>query len=142
MHRIGRTGRAGASGLAVSFVGGGNDARLLADIEKLIKKKCEVEPMDMGVAERPPRRDSVERDRGDRLERSDRVERREHTERAPRRESARTAAPRDPFFDKPYEPAAAPEAPSWEPAKPPSSGRSISANIKPKRVVAALFKSV
>jgi hypothetical protein len=63
-------------------------------------------------------------------------------ERPPRRESARTAAPRDPFFDKPYEPAAVPEAPSWEPAKPPSSGRSISANIKPKRVVAALFKSV
>jgi superfamily II DNA/RNA helicase len=142
VHRIGRTGRAGASGLAVSFVGGGNDARLLADIEKLIKKKSEVEPMDMGVAERPPRRESVERDRGERLERSDWVERREHTERAPRRESTRAAAPRDPFFDKPYEPAAAPEAPSWEPAKPPSSGRSISANIKPKRVVAALFKSV
>jgi len=142
VHRIGRTGRAGASGLAVSFVGGGNDARLLADIEKLIKNKCEVELMEMGAPERAPRRESVERDRGERLERNDRTERREHTERAPRRESTRAAAPRDPFFDKPYEPPAAPEAPSWEPAKPPSSGRSISANIKPKRVVAALFKSV
>jgi superfamily II DNA/RNA helicase len=142
VHRIGRTGRAGASGLAVSFVSGGNDVRLLADIEKLIKKKCEVEPMEMGAPERAPRRDGVERDRGERLERSDRAERREHTDRAPRRESTRATAPRDPFFDKPYEPAAAPEAPSWEPATPPSSGRSISANIKPKRVVAALFKSV
>ena len=89
----------------------------------------------------PPRRDSVERDRGERLERSDRAERREHTERAPRREYPRAAAPRDPFFDKPYEPSDAPAAPSWEPAKPTTSGRSISANIKPKRVVAALFKS-
>ena len=145
VHRIGRTGRAGASGLAVSFVGGGNDARLLADIEKLIKKKCEIEPMDMGVAERPPRRDSTERDRGERQERGERTERREHaerTERAPRREHTRAAAPRDPFFDKPYEPAAAPDAPSWEASKPATGGRSISANIKPKRVVAALFKSV
>ena len=83
----------------------------------------------------------VERDRGERLERSDRAERREHTERAPRREITRSAAPHDPFFDKPYEPTAAPDAPSWESAKPVSSGRSISANIKPKRVVAALFKS-
>jgi len=141
VHRIGRTGRAGASGLAVSFVGGGNDARLLADIEKLIKKKCEIEPMDMGVAERPPRRDSAERDRGERQERSERREHAERPERAPRREHTRAAAPRDPFFDKPYEPTAAPDAPSWEASKPATGGRSISANIKPKRVVAALFKS-
>ncbi len=46
VHRIGRTGRAGASGLAVSFASGGNDARLVADIEKLIKKKIELEPVE------------------------------------------------------------------------------------------------
>jgi len=46
VHRIGRTGRAGASGLAVSFVGGNNDARLVADIEKLIKTKIELEAVE------------------------------------------------------------------------------------------------
>jgi hypothetical protein len=48
---------------------------------------------------------------------------------------------RDPFFDKPYEPSAAADAaPSWESAARPAV-RSVSANIKPKRKVAALFKS-
>ena len=63
-------------------------------------------------------------------------------ERAPRRDYTRPpAAPRDPFFDKPYEPSVAPEAaPSWESA-PRTGARSISANIKPKRRVAALFKA-
>ena len=42
VHRIGRTGRAGASGLAVSFVSS-SDQRLMVDIEKLLKKKLEVE---------------------------------------------------------------------------------------------------
>src|SRR5690606_25386737 len=42
VHRIGRTGRAGASGLAVTLVAG-SDTRLVADIEKLTKKKIEVE---------------------------------------------------------------------------------------------------
>ncbi|PWQ91994.1 DEAD/DEAH box helicase, partial [Leucothrix pacifica] len=46
VHRIGRTGRAGASGLAVSFVSG-KDARNLADIEKLIGKKAEVESIEL-----------------------------------------------------------------------------------------------
>jgi superfamily II DNA/RNA helicase len=42
VHRIGRTGRAGASGLAVTLVSP-SDMRLVADIEKLIKNKLEVE---------------------------------------------------------------------------------------------------
>src|SRR4030095_10830684 len=53
IHRIGRTGRAGASGLAVSLVTRA-DARLVADIEKLIKKKMELEPIELDDA-RPPR---------------------------------------------------------------------------------------
>ena len=46
VHRIGRTGRAGASGIAISFVSA-KDARLLADVEKLIGKKAEVEPIEL-----------------------------------------------------------------------------------------------
>ena len=40
IHRIGRTGRAGASGTAISFVSP-DDGKLLAEIEKLIKRKLD-----------------------------------------------------------------------------------------------------
>ena len=48
----------------------------------------------------------------------------------------------DPFFDRPYEPdeSAAPAQASVEAVSKPR-GSSISPNIKPKRKVAALFKS-
>src|SRR6185312_12954980 len=46
VHRIGRTGRAGQSGLSVTLVTR-EDARLVADIEKLIKKKIELEPFEL-----------------------------------------------------------------------------------------------
>src|SRR5213595_1980843 len=45
VHRIGRTGRAGASGLAVTFVAPG-DTRLIGDVEKLLKRKLELEPVE------------------------------------------------------------------------------------------------
>jgi hypothetical protein len=48
---------------------------------------------------------------------------------------------RDPFFEKPYEAATTDASPSWEASVPKTSRSSISANIKPKRKVAALFKS-
>src|ERR1700710_2994972 len=54
VHRIGRTGRAGASGLAVTLVSR-EDARLVADIEKLIKKKIELEPIELDDAAPRPR---------------------------------------------------------------------------------------
>ena len=127
VHRIGRTGRAGASGLAVTFVGGNNDARLMADIEKLIKTKIQLEGLefdqnlpDIRQQERPA-----------------------YSSRSPRRDYARPAqAPRDPFFEKPYEASAPTEgaAPSWE-ASTRTVARGMSSNIKPKRKVAALFQS-
>lgn len=49
VHRIGRTGRAGASGLALSLMTG-NDERLHQDIEKLLKRKLEVRTL---TVERP-----------------------------------------------------------------------------------------
>ena len=154
VHRIGRTGRAGASGLAVSFVGGKNDARLVADIEKLIKTKIELEAVEydedqprgrindgrrMYEAEgNEPRRGETHRENRERREPRDP---REPSERREYR-SARPAAPRDPFFEQPYQAPDVAAAPSWE-ASPRTAGRSsVSANIKPKRKVAALFKAV
>jgi superfamily II DNA/RNA helicase len=159
VHRIGRTGRAGASGLAVTLVSG-SDARLVADIEKLIKKKIELEAVEYEedqpkgrindgrrawreAGETGDGRDAIsaaprrerERERDHRGGRESREPREQHRGFRP------AVASRDPFFEKPYEASAAADAaPAWEAAK--SAPRSsISANIKPKRKVAALFKA-
>ena len=137
VHRIGRTGRAGASGLAVTLVSR-DDARLVSDIEKLIKKKIELEPFE--IEDDRPRRP---RPRAD-------VEPEVREERAapivpPRSFERRpSAASADPFFDRPYESTADPaKAPSWEPAAKTNASagaaRSLSPSIKPKRKVAALL---
>ncbi len=141
VHRIGRTGRAGASGLAVTLVSG-SDARLVADIEKLLKKKIEIEALEYDE-DRPRGRINDGRRHwrdaeGDEPGTREGRERASRTPRSPSRYAP--AAPRDPFFDQPYEtPADAPK-PSWEAAERPSTGR-VSPNIKPKRKVAALFKA-
>ena len=155
VHRIGRTGRAGASGLAISFVSA-TDAKLIGDIEKLIKTKVELETVEFDDGYSSRRQESYSDSRGD--SRGSR----ESFESRPRRGTRdgsdatssgagssawgqrsyeKKAAPVDPFFNKPYEPSAAPEhTPSWEATARPTT-RSISANIKPKRKVAALFKT-
>jgi ATP-dependent RNA helicase RhlE len=190
VHRIGRTGRAGASGLAITFVGGNNDQRLLADIEKLIKIKTDLlaveyeedrprgrintgrrawgddDPRDAladgapGVASgaaagfaAPGARTQTRFDArpdgrfgGGRPD-SGRSEGRDGRpsygrERYPVRQPQ---APRDPLFDAPYEEKPAPESlPSWEATRKTATagGRVVSANIKPRRKVAALLKSV
>ncbi len=133
VHRIGRTGRAGASGLAVTLVSR-DDARLIADIEKLLHKKIELEPLEL--EEDRPRRTFSERPRFEGEE--------DRPVRAPAvARSAGAPSPRaggDPFFDQPYEPAAVSVEPAWE-AKAAATSRtsSISPNIKPKKKVAALF---
>jgi superfamily II DNA/RNA helicase len=138
VHRIGRTGRAGASGLAVSFVAS-SDTRLVADIEKLIRNKIEIEPFELEDHRGGERRERL--NDGSRLSRDEerggrRSDRAERAERPPRP----APKPADPFFDRPYEPSPeAPEQPAWESsAKVPSR---VSANIKTKRKVAALFKA-
>ena len=136
VHRIGRTGRAGASGLAITLVTR-DDTRLVADIEKLIKKKIELEPLELDDERAAPR----VRERAARRRRRPRAP----SARAPRRDAAaratrRPRAPRDPFFDKPYEPqrqrgrAGLGARRGAAPAP-----RGLSPNIKPKKKVAALF---
>src|SRR6218665_735166 len=145
VHRIGPTGRAGASGLAVTLLSGSH-ARLVADIEKLIGKKTDLEAIEYDE-DRPRGRINAGRrawrkddetghpcDTGSPATR----ERRE-----PSRGMSAAPAAQDPFFAKPYEPdSAAAAAPlAWESvARPPVRG-SLSANIKPKRHLAALFKA-
>jgi superfamily II DNA/RNA helicase len=150
VHRIGRTGRAGASGLAVTLVSP-SDMRLVGDIEKLIKNKLQVEvfPLENDRSReqsndgrrderREPRREERRPERG--FER-----RRDEDDSRDRRSSFRPAqVSRDPFFEKPYEAPTAEQASaaSWEAsARTVSSRPGLSANIKPKRKVAALFKS-
>src|ERR1700712_3689421 len=146
VHRIGRTARAGASGLAITLVSR-DDTRLVADIEKLIKKKIEMEALELDdEAARPPFRERARRDddeaRGDREARDVREARdsREPRPAAPPRSYPREAprASADPFFDKPYEPVASAAEPAWEKRAAPV-GRGLSPNIKPKKKVAALF---
>ncbi|MDR6728600.1 DEAD/DEAH box helicase [Delftia lacustris] len=152
VHRIGRTGRAGASGIAVTLVTS-HDARLVGEIEKLIKKKINVETCPMedfrGSAPRGHRFDELprqgagggygrERDRGG--ERGDRGADAARGSAGFGHRGSRMAqrpAHSDPFFDKPYEPSASADA-NWESqrAAPKAGG-----NIKPKRKLAALFKA-
>ena len=138
VHRIGRTGRAGASGLAVTFVTP-SDTRLVADLEKLLKKKLEIEAVEF-EEDRPRGRINDGRrhwrERGELGDPRDAVEVPRSAPRLPRQ----SAASSDPFFDKPYEPPQVVEPPAWEAAGKPVSNR-VSANIKTKRKVAALFKT-
>src|SRR3978361_1803912 len=69
VHRIGRTGRAGASGLAVTLVSP-SDTRLIGDIEQLIKKKIELEPIELDTS--PPPREYRDRARHDEESRTER----------------------------------------------------------------------
>jgi superfamily II DNA/RNA helicase len=146
VHRIGRTGRAGASGLAVNFVSK-SDARLVADIEKLIKTKIELEGIEF-EEDLPDIRKQGHINDGRRMYREDGADlrREEYASRGPRAargDFKRSSMPQqDPFFDKPYEPTLAAEAaPSWEASAVRHGVRSISSNIKSKRKVAALFKA-
>ncbi|PTT87756.1 ATP-dependent RNA helicase [Pelomonas sp. HMWF004] len=129
VHRIGRTGRAGASGIAVTLVTK-SDARLVADIEKLIKRKIDLDSIEL-QNNRPPRPER--RPFEDVAPAAPR-------EAAPRPAYRPPAAPKDPFFDRPYESShAGAEPPAWEKAKSTAPSKGLSSYIKPKKQVAALF---
>jgi len=146
VHRIGRTGRAGASGLAVTLVTRSNQ-RLVAELEKLLGKKIEPEPMIYDQEQPDIRRQGRFNDGRRHWSRGDRDDDAHRSERAPganaRRAIPAAAQPTDPFFDRPYEPPEqAAEPPAWEEQPPSRTTRAgLSANIKPRRKVAALFKT-
>ena len=85
---------------------------------------------------------SAPRRERDRDHRSGRESRESRDPRDQHRGFRPAAISRDPFFEKPYEASAAADAaPAWEAATKAAPRSSISANIKPKRKVAALFKA-
>ena len=136
VHRIGRTGRAGASGLAVTLVAR-DDMRLVGDIEKLIKKKLEIEPIEI-EDDRPRRYRRHEEEASERTESAERATERvieRAAERPPRRPSGPAA---DPFFDKPYEPTGAGGA-AWDKGSAAAPAKALSPVLRPKKRVASLL---
>jgi superfamily II DNA/RNA helicase len=104
VHRIGRTGRAGLSGLTIMLMTG-SDERAVAAIERLTKQKFDIQAVS-SFGRREPERG---RERGARPERRGREDLRRPSQSAPK--------PVDEFFTKPYEPStdsttpASPESP-------------------------------
>ena len=115
VHRIGRTGRAGAFGKAISLVSPEEEKYLLA-IEKLIKREIEKEtanvPQQTVKAERAPRSEHHK------------------TSSAPHSVAPKKSS-HDPWFDKPYQPSGN--------AAPPATAQPERPGSKPKAKVAAIM---
>ena len=142
VHRIGRTGRAGASGDAISLMSK-EEERYLLDIEKLTGTpivRADLEGFD-------PDRSRL-RERGDRTERSERGSREERPpraeggyrdrERTPARHASPRQAPVDEWFLKPYQPDEKFEA-SVEPVVTNQSKPLTGKSVERRPTVAALF---
>jgi ATP-dependent RNA helicase RhlE len=125
VHRIGRTGRAGASGDALSLCSP-NERKQLADIEKLIKRPLDVQSL---AVVSPAHQHREERGRRDRDERAGRRRGAAAYERPVHRH-----APVDDFFLKPYEP-----SPSARKDDEPQKSDPASAKQAQKRPLAALL---
>ena len=118
VHRIGRTGRAGASGDAISIYSE-KEERLLVDIEKMIKCKF-VRAELTGFVPKQRVIERVGRERG--VSGRGSQSRNSYVSMSPRKEEI------DPWFLKPYEPASLGTAGSMEPTI-----ASASAVIKPQK---------
>ena len=105
VHRIGRTGRAGSSGEAISLVEP-EECKLLAEIEKLLKRSIPREPLGgMPESSRPTSRDARPHAR-ERHGSGHGAERRPAPARHGRSEHRAKTVANDGFdFSKPYEPA-------------------------------------
>jgi len=141
VHRIGRTGRAGATGVAIMLMTGA-DERGVQAIERLIKQQFTPTTLEMersgrvDRANRPAERgrgDRGGRDRGDRAERPPRGER---TERDAGRSYQPAAQPVDDFFSKPYQPNDAAVKAENEAA---ASNAAATSKAEPRSRVAALL---
>jgi len=110
VHRIGRTGRAGASGTAMSLMTP-DDQRLLADIEKLVKKTIVREALVIeGSSGRGERSGSGAERRGERRsdtrgDRGWREQERSSSRASPYATLAtpKASVPADPIFSQPYQ---------------------------------------
>ena len=145
VHRIGRTGRAGKHGNAISLVCA-REVVYLVDIEKLIKRP--IEQVEVAGFEPEPEYDyppGNRRKRGAarapdtaRPERTERPARTERPERSERRPARRPVVAADGFdFSKPYED----NAPRGEVPDSPTAPAKSDPH-KPKRVVAALLGGI
>ena len=131
VHRIGRTGRAGASGKAISLVAP-EEEKYLKEIEKLIKTGIPKEKADVPYEARaraPRGEHRGHAPRGEHKEKG-RSSRGEHAERNRSRTHAPKKPSHDPWFDKPYEPSVG-AVPEKQPEQPVN---------KPKKPVAAIFQ--
>ncbi len=148
VHRIGRTGRAGASGIAISLMAP-EEERLLAEIEKLTKRPLErAELAGFRPHERPRReRDARPPERGGggagRRERDEQGFGQQAGPRAPRYASRSRGHHEavDEFFLRPYEPSTEPAADaSTQPSEETSADApQKSPSIRPARKLAALL---
>jgi superfamily II DNA/RNA helicase len=92
VHRIGRTGRAGALGVAMSLVSP-EEEKYIAEIEKLIKREITKEPFTLARSS----------SRTNSNARTPATNRGNQSSEKPTRRAPQRKKPTDPWFDKPYE---------------------------------------
>ena len=123
VHRIGRTGRAGASGIAMSLMTP-EDQRLLTDIEKLVKKTIAREPLNVPASSASTHSSSPRAS-----------SRRPHAGVSSASSPAAPKAPADPIFSQPYEPKSSSAGPLGAPSPAPTPDARLSSGASSARAV-------